>query len=573
MGSRTRTRRRPSQSEIDEWWEGLARTLGVEREGNELGLNEPVWAPFPGKPQEFAYHHPADELYYGGKAGGGKTDLLLGVAGTAQQNSLILRREFPRARAIIERSRQIFSRFESNHSKDSYNESLHIWRLEDERTIEFGACQYEKDREKYQGRAHDMKGFDEITEFTESQFRFINIWNRPLDDQASKDLRCRIIATGNPPTTAEGEWVMDYWGPFIDPDHPEPAEHGSLVWYVRKETPEGDFDAEVGRTSLEEVKSHIETGKPIERPVVEINGKSIEARSRTFISGNVEDNPVLMSRGYDRQLDALPKELRDKFRHGIFQRITESVDGQIIPTDWVVQSQDRWLDFMGISKAEGRKLKTKEAISLFKQKSSAVQSAIGNDPARGGQDECCIAPVYGQWVAPLLIIEGKKIKSGDDVALHIASIYEDNPTIKIDVIGIGSSPFDSCRAVDGWTVAALNASKSAKGLSDRSKLLSFSNLRAYWIWRFMELLDPQSGNDLMLPPDPRIKADLCSIRRAGMGGKTIAAESKDSIKKRLGRSPDRGEAIIYAFAPVFDLPLDNIQQSSIADRFEELGIN
>ncbi len=43
MGSRTRTRRRPSQSEIDEWWEGLARTLGVEREDsrnyNQLSLD------------------------------------------------------------------------------------------------------------------------------------------------------------------------------------------------------------------------------------------------------------------------------------------------------------------------------------------------------------------------------------------------------------------------------------------------------------------------------------------------------------------------------------------------------
>ena len=38
-----------------------------------------IWAPLPG-PQSDAYDSPADVLLYGGAAGGGKTDLLLGLA-------------------------------------------------------------------------------------------------------------------------------------------------------------------------------------------------------------------------------------------------------------------------------------------------------------------------------------------------------------------------------------------------------------------------------------------------------------------------------------------------------------
>jgi hypothetical protein len=42
------------------------------------------WEPILG-PQAEAYHSPADVLFYGGQAGGGKTDLLLGLALTAHR--------------------------------------------------------------------------------------------------------------------------------------------------------------------------------------------------------------------------------------------------------------------------------------------------------------------------------------------------------------------------------------------------------------------------------------------------------------------------------------------------------
>src|SRR5690349_13379609 len=68
-----------------------------------------MWAPLPG-PQTLAYHSPADELFYGGAGGGGKTDLILGLALTAHTSSIIFRREFSQFRGpegIIERSREI----------------------------------------------------------------------------------------------------------------------------------------------------------------------------------------------------------------------------------------------------------------------------------------------------------------------------------------------------------------------------------------------------------------------------------------------------------------------------------
>ena len=509
--------------------------------------NSVIWQPFPNSPQEFAFHHPADELFYGGAAGSGKTDLILGLSAFAK-HSLLLRREFPRCRAIIERSREIFARNISIHARDSYNESLHLWRLSESNTIQIGSVQYEQDWQKYQGQAHDLKCWDELTEFSEMQFRKINIWNRHPDPS----VRCRIVATGNPPTTVDGEWVLDYWGAFIDPDYDgDRAEQGSLVWFVRKYIGEEDQDVEIARTSLAEVKEYMARGEMPPRPIHEYtlpNGtvKQLEGRSRSFIGGKVEDNPVLMAKGYDKTLEALPIELRTRFREGNFIRIVESTDLQVIPTAWVVAAMDRWIAHMGT-----KSLDFNNAISIYRTKNQVPNmSAMGVDPSRGGDDETAIAVRFADWIAPLHLTKGKYVEDGDAVRDIIHNLRIGNPQINIDVVGVGSSPYDSCKKM-GWGVIAINGGASAtdrnnRPITDRTGLLRFRDINAMLAWKLMEALDPQYNPTLMLPPDPKLKAELCSIRRASIDGGVVSIESKKEVKKRLGRSPDRADAVKYA---------------------------
>ena len=59
------------------------------------------------KPQWLALLSRADELFYGGAAGGGKTDLLLGLATELHEHSVIFRRVYPNLRPVILRAREI----------------------------------------------------------------------------------------------------------------------------------------------------------------------------------------------------------------------------------------------------------------------------------------------------------------------------------------------------------------------------------------------------------------------------------------------------------------------------------
>jgi hypothetical protein len=133
-----------------------------------------------------------------------------------------------------------------------------------------------------------------------------------------------------------------------------------------------------------------------------------------------------------------------------------------------------------------------------------------------------------------------------------------NPEINVDVIGVGSSPVDMLLQMD-IPANPLNASSAAldwqgNPVLDRTEKMGFSNQRAQWWGQFREALDPENGSLIALPPDPELKSDLCAPRWKLSGWK-IAVEPKDEIKERIGRSPDKGEAIIYAsvFAGFDDL--------------------
>lgn len=110
----------------------------------------PEWEPLDG-PQRMAYESEADIIGYGGAAGGGKTDLICGMALTKHKRSLIVRREKAQTEGIIQRITEI------RESTDGFNSQKAIWKIDNQRLMEFAGLDNPGDERRWQGRPHDLK--------------------------------------------------------------------------------------------------------------------------------------------------------------------------------------------------------------------------------------------------------------------------------------------------------------------------------------------------------------------------------------------------------------------------------
>jgi hypothetical protein len=467
-----------------------------------------IWEPLAG-PQSEAYHCPANITFYGGAAGGGKTDLAVGLCLTKHKKSIIYRREGKELLSIVERMTEILG------TRTGYNSQDGIWRLGD-RTIEFGSCKDLGDEQKYQGRPHSLKVFDEITHFQEYQFRFLSGWLRSTDESDPQ----RILCTGNPPTNSDGDWVIKFFGPWLDPKHPNPADPGELRWYAVIDDVEREVDGP--------------------EPVRDSRGNESKPRSRTFIPSKVEDNPFLMQTGYRDTLASLPEPLRSQMLYGDFKAGVDDDEFQVLPTSWVEAAMDRWEEATKNNYRPG------------------VMDSMGVDVARGGRDQTIISRRHGGWYQELLTYPGVSTPNGQSVAALVVQERRDSAPVHVDVIGVGGSAYDHLDE-NGIQTIPVNNSNKTSWRDSFSGELKMHNKRAELYWQFREALDPRSESVIALPPDPELKADLCAPRWT-MSSSGVKVESKIELIKRLGRSTDKGDAVLLAF---IDTELDDAEDDDI----------
>ena len=456
----------------------------------------PLWTPQAG-PQLAAYESKADILFYGGAAGGGKTDLLMGLCLTSQEHSIIFRREAVQLIGIEERMSKICG------TRDGYNSTTGVWRLPGGKVMELGSVKLPDDWMKYQGRPHDAKLFDELTHFTELQFRTLIGWLR----SDNPNIRQRVVGAGNPPTSSDGEWVKRFWAPWLDPQHPRPAKPGELRWYVTDEKGE---DLEVADSEP------VQVGKDWVKP-----------KSRTFIPSSVDDNLFLSSTGYKATLQALPEPLRSQMLRGDFNAGASDPAWQLIPTEWVKEAQARWT----------------------KRDAKGPMTVLGLDPARGGLDKTTVARRHAEWFDELISVPGAVTKDGPTTAGLVAPLIRNGAPICVDSIGIGSSALDFLTGLNLLVYPVVGSESS--DLMDKAGQLRFRNKRAEMYWLMREALDPNAAVPIALPQDQELASDLCAVRYKVVTMGRVAAiqiRSKDEIREVLGRSPDKGDAVAMTFA-------------------------
>lgn len=455
-----------------------------------------LWLPNPG-PQTEAYFCEADELLYGGEPGGGKSDLAIGLSLTAHRRSLVLRRTNAEATKLFDRYEEIIGHTQGKNEQKG-------WRLGG-RIIDIGGCQLEEDKQKRKGVPHDLKAFDELPDFTRSQFSFIKTWNRSTDPNQ----RCRVVATANPPTNPNGVWVIEYWGPWLDPGHPRPAKSGELRWYLVKE---------------DGTEEEVEGPGPYR-----VGGKMVRARSRTFIRSRLQDNPDLAQTDYSNVLAAATGEVRG-LASGDFESALGDVPNQCIPTQWVRLAMREW--------------EPKPQVGV-------PMCAIGVDASGGGDDPMMLAIRYDGWYAPLVEIPGKSIpieRAGKFGAGLVVSYRRDDAVVIVDMGGgYGGSIYEQLHENKIDAQMFKGAEGSVRRTED--KQYAFKNRRTEAYWRFREALDPSrpGGSPIRLPDDLALLAEL-TAPTFFEDRKVIELEPKDKVKQRLGRSPDRSDAVVMAWS-------------------------
>lgn len=467
-----------------------------------------LWVPNPG-PQLEAMRSPADELFFGGGAGGGKSALVVGLAVTKHERSIIYRRQYTDLGALVDEAVKVVG-----HADGLNRSPPPTFRLPD-RTIQFAAMAREEDKQAYKGRPFDLVAFDELADFSESQYTFVIGWNR----STKPGQRCRVIATGNPPTTVEGLWVIKRWAPWLDPKHPKPARSGELRWFA-------SIDGEDTEVFGPGPVYHPKTGDIILNPATH---QPVLARSRTFIRSMVADNPDLMDSGYANSVAAMPEPYRSAYLEGRFDLSLKDDEAQVIPTRWVMEAQQRW--------------SPDTPFGLI------PMTVIGCDPNGGGRDRCILAPRYGGYYLPLIEVKGIQVDDASVVVREVAAVMRDRCPVVMDMGGgYGGLPTNMLRS-NGLAVIGYNGAGESRAHTRDAAHLAFYNKRAEAIWRLREALDPAQpgGSPVVLPPDDELRADLCAPRFE-LTRQGIKIESKDSIRERIGRSPDKGDAVVMAWS-------------------------
>ena len=231
-----------------------------------------MWYPHAGPQTEFCKRGEF-EILFGGAAGPGKTDCLImeatRYASIPGYRAIIFRRTFPLLQEIIDRCWKWYPQLGGE-----YRAGEHRWYWSSGATVQLSHMQHENNKYDHQGKEYHFVGFDELTQFLETQYLYILSRVRVPPD----NVQLRVRSTTNPGGLGH-VWVKDR---FVDITQP-------LETYIDPDT----------------------------------------GQSRVFIPAKIYDNPTLMERDplYVKRLEALTEVERKRLLHGEW----DVFEGQAFP--------------------------------------------------------------------------------------------------------------------------------------------------------------------------------------------------------------------------------------------------
>lgn len=219
------------------------------------------------------------EVFYGGAAGGGKSSALLMDAlkyvHVPGYSALLLRRTYAdlsKQGALMDRAKEWLT-----GTGASWNEQRKMWTFPSGARLAFGYLETENDKFQYQGAEYQYIGFDELSQFTKTQYTYLFSRLRRLKNS---DVPIRMRSGSNPGGVG-AKWVNERFIP--EAFTPEDAVE-EKVWT---------------KTDIDE-----ETGQEI---------------TRYFVPARLDDNPHLDQEEYELSLRELDPVTRAQLRRGDWQ--------------------------------------------------------------------------------------------------------------------------------------------------------------------------------------------------------------------------------------------------------------
>lgn len=232
-----------------------------------------LWKPQP--KQKLALSCPATELFYGGAAGGGKSDFLImdALAGAAKYGknyrAIVFRQSTTQLGQLLRRADQLYLPIGAKYrSKSQYGNNIYFF--PNGAMIQFTYLENDRDVTNYQGNEYTYVGFDELGNYP-SDYAWTYMQSRLRSAQGVKSY---IRGTGNPGGMGQG-WIR--------------------VRFMEGKEPNKIYTSET----------------------VTPSGKVVSTTS-CFIPSTLYDNKILMDNdpNYEAKLGNLPKYLRDALLMG-----------------------------------------------------------------------------------------------------------------------------------------------------------------------------------------------------------------------------------------------------------------
>lgn len=175
---------------------------------------------------------------------------------------------------------------------------------------------------------------------------------------------------------------------------------------------------------------------------------------------------------------------------------------------------------------------------------------IGVDVARFGDDETVLAARVGDSALPLKVWRKADLMTTcgriiGELERLMKKFSCGRATINVDDSGVGGGVTDRLREV----LREKNLHVTVNGCNNGAKPRDSH----YYNWgseSYFAMRDRLQAGEITLPRDDELTAQLTTRKYSVNSADKLTLERKDEFKKRIGRSPDKADAVVLAFAPV-----------------------